>query len=536
VGVRTLAVWCPDWPVTAAGHAQDEPVAVLADGLVIACSHAARAEGVTPGLRRRQAESRCSGLLVVEADPSRDARAFEPVLAAVETAAPAVEVLRPGLCALPARGPARYYGSEASALNWVTEAVERTTGLGGCKVGIACGLFAACQAAREGRIVPDGMSAAFLAELPVDVLDAPDLADRFRRLGLRTLGAVAALPVGAMVERFGREGARAHRLARGVDERPLLPRVPPPELAVAMGFDPPADRLDVVLFAARQLAAELAERLQEHVLGCTLLAIEAETPAGRTLVRRWRHEDGLTPDALAERVRWQVEAWLIRSGSEASGHGASSGGPEGAPALEGGFARLRLVPELVHPERGRQLGFWGDRPADGRAARALARMQGMLGAGAVTTAVTSGGRTPSARIRLIPWGEMRPPGEAAEPAPKARRTARDPERPSWPGRIPSPAPATVHPVPAAVAVVDASGSAVTVDERGSVSARPAALRRPGAAQAGVVAWAGPWPADERWWDAASRCRRSRMQVLTETGTAHLLAFDGDRWLLEATYD
>ena len=117
----------------------------------------------------------------------------------------------------------------------------------------------------------------------------------------------------------------------------------------------------MALFAARQLAAELAGPLDERVLGCTLLAIEAETPAGRTLVRRWRHEDGLTPDALAERVRWQVEAWLIRPQR-------AGDDPDRAPALEGGFARLRLVPELVHPANGRQLGFWGDRPADGRAA------------------------------------------------------------------------------------------------------------------------------------------------------------------------
>src|SRR5580765_7707446 len=137
MGVRTLAVWCPDWAVIAAGHRQDERVAVLAKGRVIACSEAARAEGVAPGLRRRQAESRCSGLVIEEDDPARDARAFEPVVASVEAAAPAVEILRPGLCSLPSRGPARYYGSEAAAVTWVTEAVERTTGAGGCRVGIA---------------------------------------------------------------------------------------------------------------------------------------------------------------------------------------------------------------------------------------------------------------------------------------------------------------------------------------------------------------------------------------------------------------
>src|SRR6266550_3439999 len=106
MGVRTLAVWCPDWPVTAAGHGPEDRVAIMANGRVTVCSEAARAEGVAPGLRRRQAESRCSGLVVLDGNPARDARAFEPVVAAVETAAPAVEILQPGLCVLPARGPA----------------------------------------------------------------------------------------------------------------------------------------------------------------------------------------------------------------------------------------------------------------------------------------------------------------------------------------------------------------------------------------------------------------------------------------------
>src|SRR5207302_7253404 len=103
----------------------------------------------------------------------------------------------------PARGPARYYGSEDSAVTWITEAVERATGPNGCRIGIADGPFAACQAARVQRIVPAGGTTAFLAELPVEVLEFPDLTDKLRRLGLRTLGAVAALPATSMLERFG---------------------------------------------------------------------------------------------------------------------------------------------------------------------------------------------------------------------------------------------------------------------------------------------------------------------------------------------
>ncbi|MEA2703804.1 MAG: protein ImuB, partial [Actinomycetota bacterium] len=108
--VRHLVVVCPDWPVVASGSPLDRPVAVVAANRVVACSAAARAEGVETGLRRRQAEARCPGLVLVADDPGRDARAIEPVVAAVESFTPAVEILRPGACALATRGPSRYFG------------------------------------------------------------------------------------------------------------------------------------------------------------------------------------------------------------------------------------------------------------------------------------------------------------------------------------------------------------------------------------------------------------------------------------------
>jgi protein ImuB len=52
----------------------------------------------------------------------------------------------------------------------------------------------------------------------------------------------------------------------------------------------------------------------------------------------------------------------------------------------------------------------------------------------------------------------------------------------------------------------------------------------------VAAWAGPWPVDERWWDGAAHQRRTRWQVVTDGGAAHLLSQEGDHWQVEATYD
>src|SRR5919108_6168163 len=143
-----LVVWCPDWPVVAAGAPPGARVAVVHANRVVACSPAAREEGVRPGLRRREAQGRCPGLELLAHDPARDARAFEPVLVAVEQLTPWVEVLHPGECAFPARGAARYHGGEPSLVATLTAAVHATLGgRGGCRVGIADGTFAPGPAA-----------------------------------------------------------------------------------------------------------------------------------------------------------------------------------------------------------------------------------------------------------------------------------------------------------------------------------------------------------------------------------------------------
>ncbi|MGH9276992.1 MAG: DNA polymerase Y family protein, partial [Acidimicrobiales bacterium] len=226
-----LVVWYPDWPVVAQGHAADEPVAVVEAGRVVACSVAARAEGVERGLRRRQAEARCPALSVIDRDLAAEARAFEPVVAAAESFTPRVEILRPGACAFATRGPSRYHGGDEALAAQVSEAIA------GCRVGVADGRFAAERAARRGlaglrgpnaMIVPPGESGAFLAPFPVTTLPVDDrvadLPDLLVRLGVLTLGDFAALPARAVLARFGHDGVSAHRLARGLDERPLHAR------------------------------------------------------------------------------------------------------------------------------------------------------------------------------------------------------------------------------------------------------------------------------------------------------------------------
>ena len=463
---RTLVVWCPDWPVVASGAGPDDAVAVVFANRVVACSAAARAEGVRRGLRRREAQGRCPDLALVPADPVRDARAFEPVAAAVATLSPRLEVLRPGTLALATRGPSRYFGGdEALAARAAALGTEALDGFGSARAGVADGPFAALMAARAPgpgpTVVPPGGSAAFLAPLPVGdlelALDADggtagrELAELLHRLGVRTLGAVAALPAGAVLGRFGVLGARAACLARGEDERPPDPRPPEPDLVVAIELDPPAERVETAAFAARTLAAELGERLARRGMACTAVAVEAETEHGEALSRRWRSEGGLTPAALADRVRWQLDGWL---------HGSAAVRPTG------GICLLRLVPDAVVPDEGRQLGFWGGATdADERAARGVARLQGLLGPDAVTVPQLVGGRSPAERGRRVPAHVVRLGAPAVAPS-------RAPAAGPWPGALPPPSPAVALARPLPADVLDGDGGSVGVTGRGLVTAAP----------------------------------------------------------------
>ncbi|MEV0810185.1 DNA polymerase Y family protein [Micromonospora sp. NPDC050200] len=534
---RTLLLWCPDWPVLAAeivdGVPATDPVAVLHANRVVACSERARAEGVRRGLRKREAQGRCPQLTVVDHDPGRDARAFEPVVAAVEEVAVGVEVIRPGACALAARGPSRYLGGEEAAAERIVEHVAQSCAVES-QVGIADGVFAAGLAARDGRVVPPGGAPEFLAALPVEALGRPALTDLLRRLGVRTLGDFAALPAGDVLARFGFDGALAHRLAAGRDHRPLAVRQPPADLTVTAEYDEPIDRVDAAAFAARTLAEQLHERLAAYGLACTRLGIEAVTAHGQELHRVWRHDGLLTAAAIADRVRWQLDGWL--SGSNGRG-GARPARPTA------GIIRLRLVPDGVLAQAGLQPGLWGETGEEReRAHRALSRVQGILGPEAVVTTVLGGGRSPADQVRLVPWGDERLPARLGEPplptGPGEPALPAGPAAPvpPWPGRLPPPAPAVVLPTPFLAAVHDATGEPVVVNARLAVSAAPARLVVGTGRPVEIVGWAGPWPVDERWWAPAEARRRARFQVCLVDGAALLLAVEGGQWLVEAIYD
>ncbi|WP_456153875.1 Y-family DNA polymerase, partial [Saccharomonospora iraqiensis] len=133
-----------------------------------------RSAGVGRGMRRRQAQSRCPELAVFTDDPGRDARLFESVAAAVEELVVGVDVVRPGLVAVPASGASGYFGGEERLVELLLDHVSSHAGVE-CQIGIADGLFAATLAAHRSTLVEPGAAPGFLAPLDVAELDAAEL-------------------------------------------------------------------------------------------------------------------------------------------------------------------------------------------------------------------------------------------------------------------------------------------------------------------------------------------------------------------------
>jgi len=461
----------------------------------------------------------------VPPDPDA-ARTFEQVVSLVEDLCPKVEVLWPGACAIGARGPARYFGGEEALAGKIVEAV--TGGGFACQAGIADGLFAAQLAARAATpvtVVPPGQAREFLAPYPVSVLDGADLdgegmTELLPRLGIVTLGDLARLPASQAVNRFGVAGGIAHRLARGLDPRPLAARPPSADLSVSTEFDPPAPLAEPVVFAAKALAERMHAGLAARGLACVCVQVQAISEDGQEHARLWRHDGLLSALAVAERVRWQLAGWRPDGPRDPDGPGDPDG-PKDEANL-GGIVLLRLTPDQVVRAHGRQLGLWGDAVVSDRVARAALRVQAMLGHGAVTRPVPAGGRGPAEQATLVPFGDARDP-------------ERPPDRP-WPGRIPVPVPATVCQDPLPARVTDAAGAPVTVTGRARLSAPPARMSAGGGPWLAITAWAGPWPVAERWWRPQAARRRARFQLVTEDGTAWLAAVQDGHWQIEARYD
>ena len=248
---------------------------------LLECSAALERAAIRPGLPLREAQARAPDAAFIPCDDAvLDAleRAIVPVLDALDAFSPVVEPpsraqLGDGRAAIyvEVTGLEPLYGPEPRLATRLLDAC-RLDGFEGASAGIATTKFTAWVAATLAQrvhpsliVVPPGEDALFLSPLPLETIPLPLQARlALNRLGVRTLGAFAALPTNSVALRLSRykeDGRRAHRLAQGLDDAPLRPRRPTPTAQVAIEFEWEESDLDRLTFALKQLADQLAIRL-----------------------------------------------------------------------------------------------------------------------------------------------------------------------------------------------------------------------------------------------------------------------------------
>jgi protein ImuB len=248
--------------VAMGGAMRDHPAALAPEPggqpVIGEVNAAAAAFGVRPGMRAGEAIARCPTISLVTPDPGAVADEAEAMLDRLERLGAAVEPIEPGRALFRADGLVRMHGGLWQLLRAASDCLPA-----GGRVGAGPGRFIAQAAAMRARpqrprLVDADAAEGFVGRMAIGRLglDA-GVADELEALGIRTAGALAALPLPAVADRFGPEGIAAWRLARGEDETYVAPRMPPEPLRRWLDFpEPVGDEITL-----RQAIVVLLERV-----------------------------------------------------------------------------------------------------------------------------------------------------------------------------------------------------------------------------------------------------------------------------------
>jgi protein ImuB len=513
--MRVACCLVPDLPLAAQLRAEPELAGLP---LVLASGTGPRAEiiGVSPeaerrGVRRRSsvahARTLCSELRVRALSPALEQTARDALLDAALGCAPRA-MLAPrasGVYAaeaavlLDASGVIPLFRSEAGFAAALA-ARAGALGLPGC-VAIASSRSVAHLAARQlaGRagevcVLPPGSESAWLAPLPIDLLDPDDaLCETLSALGVRTLRDLLRLPRRALGARLGTPVLRLIALARGEEPDLPLPVPEPSRLCESIDLEFAIERLEALGFVLQGLLSRLLARLEARRLACGELGLVLSLDGGGRDARRI----GLAAPTLDLRVLMRLLCGSLEARPPAAAVVAAALETEGRPLC---LDQL----DLFRPAG----------PAPAALGRTLAELAALSGRERVGSPEVADDHRPDA-FGLAPFAN----------APKARAAG---ERSPSDG---SPAAAQEH-----VLAVRALRPPIAAEVR-TQQGRPEWIRS-AVASGRVVQIAGPWRTTGGWWSREQRFAYDYFDVQTSDGSLARLRFDhlGRCWQIDGVYD
>jgi protein ImuB len=358
------------------------------------------------------------------------------------------------------------------------------------------------------------------------------LQDTLRRWGVKTLGALAALPPGDVYERLGARGVLWQRLTRGEDLNPLVPWVPEDPFEGALDLEWPIEGLEPLSFVLGRLLEPLSERLERADRGAAILhthlRLVDKTVHARTLQLPAPMRDPKTlrtlilldlesnpPSAAIDRVRLLAEPTPARVTQWALFERARPS-PEQVSTL---LARLAALMGERHVGAPQLIDSWKPGAFDMQpfAVPAVAREELPASFGETSPAVAHAGLHASFGEALPKRLDSRESGSAALSTDHSHSALNTEHSHS--------ALSTPHsalrrfrlPVPARVQVHEGRPIKIMTDRRGISGGQ-------------VVQAAGPWRTSGEWWNDAPQQSQPRPSYQTNpTHQPYPTHWDRDEW-------
>ena len=352
-----------DGPPTVTAHRVD------GRDVVAAACPVAQALGLGPGTWLTQARATVPGLLILPADPGGDAAALRRLAETLARRwAPTVAVSGGDGLFIDLQGVAHLHGGEERFARRLVRGLGR---LGfDAQVAVADTAGAAWALSRHGHrrvlVCAPGWHHETLEPLPVDALrlEEPHL-KLLRRLGVDTVGELAALPRAPLARRFG--GALVRRLdqATGRAPEPLEPVVPPEHVMVERRFAEPIATAEAIGAWLDRLAPELCEALARAGRGARLVELVAERVDGvPQVVRVGLARPTRDPAHLLRLLKRRIEEVAPGFGLDALALHVRRSDPLGAEALGPALA------DAAEPDLAPLVDLIADRVGAGRVWRA----------------------------------------------------------------------------------------------------------------------------------------------------------------------
>jgi DNA polymerase-4 len=240
-------------------------------GVVLAATYEARAFGVHSAMPMMRARRLCPQAVVLPPDFSTYQDVSRGVMEIFRSITPLVEPLSLDEAFLDVTGALRRLGSPAQIGAWIKARIADEQSIT-CSVGVATTKFVAKLA--SARCKPDGLLVVpadgvveFLHPLPVGALwgVGERTEEQLHRLGLRTVGDLAHVPVSTLTRALGQAvGSHLAALAWGRDERKVVPSEPDKSIGAEETFPRDVDDPAVVRRELLRLSERTAARLREQ--------------------------------------------------------------------------------------------------------------------------------------------------------------------------------------------------------------------------------------------------------------------------------